>query len=114
MDPRIEAARNLIQQHYAQRLTASAVARQSGLSRSRFEHLFKQESGLTFKAYLQALRVTKAKELLADWRLSIKQVAARVGYAHPPDLTRAFREQLGITPSEYRKRLTPVPPQQSR
>lgn len=103
MDHRIQTVLQFVQGHYCEGLTVTQSAGRVGLSRSRFEHLFKEETGVGFKQYLRQTRLLIAKELLLDWTLSIKQVATKVGYRWPADFSREFRNRFGISPSSYRR-----------
>jgi len=102
-DPRIKAALEEMARQHVERLTADGLAAQLGLSRSRFEHLFKQHTGTTFRHHLRETRLVKARRLLADPGLRVKEVASKRGYATTSDLTRAFRERFGLSPSRYRR-----------
>ncbi|MGH9452664.1 MAG: helix-turn-helix domain-containing protein [Terriglobia bacterium] len=103
MDPRVHEVLRHLEANYSEHLLVGRLAARVGLSRSRFEHLFKPETGTTVKAYLRRVRLLAASDLLGDWTLSVKEVAARVGYTWPSDLTRDFRKQFGMTPSRWRK-----------
>lgn len=72
------------------------------LSPSRLEHLFKKETGQGFKTFLRAARMSRAKNMLQDPTLRIKEVAAAVGYADVSDFSRDFRKQYGQSPSQSR------------
>ncbi|HEV2248221.1 MAG TPA: AraC family transcriptional regulator [Terriglobia bacterium] len=102
MDSRLRLALQFVTAHCAEHLTVSLVARQLGLSCSRFEHLFRQETGTTFRRGLREIRVRRAAALLADPRLRVKEVAAHCGYDRTCDLTRAFKAVLGLSPSQRR------------
>jgi transcriptional regulator GlxA family with amidase domain len=79
------------------------LAVQLRLSPSRLEHIFKQETGLGIKAFLRAARLKKAKDILQDPTLGIKEVAAAVGYRDVSHFARDFRKQYGQSPSQSRK-----------
>jgi transcriptional regulator GlxA family with amidase domain len=102
-DTRIRAALGLIGTSLRARVNASAIALRIGLSRSRFEHLFKAQTGTTFRDYLRSVRLSTAQQLLADPCMRIKEVSAQCGYAATAHLSREFKRQFGITPSEYRR-----------
>jgi len=68
-----------MEQEYSSRLTASRLAKVVGVSRSRFEHLFKAETGARFRPTLREIRLSKAQTLLAKPILSIKR--SRAGLA---------------------------------
>lgn len=78
------------------------LAARLGLSRSRLEHLFKAQTSTTLRRYIRATRQTRAKALLQDPRLRVKEVASRCGYANTSSLTRGFECEYGISPSAYR------------
>jgi YesN/AraC family two-component response regulator len=63
---------------------------------------------MTFTEYLKQVRMEKAKELLSDPYLPIKQVRAQVGYTHVPSFDRDFKRLVGMTPSEYRRRVSDI------
>jgi AraC family transcriptional regulator, arabinose operon regulatory protein len=104
MDPRIQAALGIIASEYRQALTIAHVAGRIGLSPSRLEHLLKTEVGQPFRSYLRETRLNEAEKLLADYRLSIKEVAGAVGYSYVPNFTRDFRNRFGMSPSNFRKK----------
>ncbi len=60
---------------------------------------------MSFSEYITAKRVQKAKELLADERLSVEKVANEVGYKDYFYFTKVFKKAVGISPSKYRKNL---------
>jgi len=90
-------ARSLDKPHFVKDLAA-----QLRLSASRFEHLFKDQTGLAFKAFLLAARMTRAKNMLKDRTLRIKEVAAAVGYANASNFIRDFTKHYGESPSQSR------------
>ena len=105
MDRRIKYTIGIIEKNYARPIALPVIAAQVHLSLSRFEHLFKQEVGQTFKAYLRTVRLQKALEALDHTTFSIKQIARRVGYSDMTNFTHAFKKQFGQPPSAYRRAL---------
>ena len=65
--------------------------------------LFKKSFGINFVDYLTDLRISAAKELLADPLLSTAEIAGMVGYESPNYFARVFKKTTGMTPTEYRK-----------
>jgi YesN/AraC family two-component response regulator len=57
---------------------------------------------VSFTDVLTSVRVERAKELLAGTRLSVKQIAGRVGYSGGNYFAKVFRRVSGMSPSEYR------------
>ena len=91
-----------IQEHFDADLSMQDVARVMNYSDAYFCKLFKQCFKINFSTYLNEYRVEKAKEMLADRRLSIKEISLGCGYADSNYFTRVFRRVTGMTPSEYR------------
>ena len=75
----------------------------AGYDRSYFCKQFRKTTGMTFHRYLNYYRVSVACQLLADAKLPLSVVADRVGFACQKNLSRLFREVLGMTPTQYKK-----------
>jgi len=103
MDPRILKALATIKGSDGQCLRVSQLAAQVGLSRSRFEHLFKDETGETLKSRSRSLRLERAQSLLADYALRIKEVGSQCGYSSTSYLAHDFKKIFHVSPSEYRR-----------
>lgn len=75
------------------------------MSAPHFHKRFKELTGSTPVAYLNDLRLEKARELLEDDQcfLQIKEIGNKVGLANDSHFTRDFKKKYGLTPSEYRK-----------
>lgn len=78
-------------------------ASELGVSVSRFNHLFKQNTGVSPLQYYTALRIENAEHLLKYTDLPINKIAASVGYEDPLYFDRVFKKQLNCSPKEYRK-----------
>lgn len=74
-----------------------------GLSTGFFHRAFKETTGETPLTYIQRLRIQRSMQLLVDHDLSVLQVALRVGFLSPGHFSRLFQQQVGMTPSQYRK-----------
>lgn len=102
MDLRIVRTLARIQADPSRRLTVTQIAAEMGLSCSRFEHLFKQSTGESFKNRLRRLCLLKARALLSDERLSIKEVGFRCGYSDQASFSRDFKRLFRTSPSHLR------------
>lgn len=71
------------------------------MSESRFQHLFKEQYGITPMQYVLRLRINKAKELLICGEISIGTVAKQVGFNDPLYFSRLFKKFEGLTPREF-------------
>jgi AraC-like DNA-binding protein len=75
-----------------------------GLSPFHFARAFKQSVGDPPHRYLARRRIERACELLAASELSVIEIAAQLGYEAPGALSRMFRREVGLSPSDYRRR----------
>jgi AraC-like DNA-binding protein len=97
---RLERARQRLTEDLAATRSLAELARQSGLSGTRFKSGFRALFGTSAFAYLRGARMREAQRLLAGRALSVTEVALRVGYANPSKFAAAFRRELGVPPSE--------------
>ena len=81
----------------------SAAARELGVSTSTIKRRLRQ-FGTTYRRAVEAARIARAKDLLADDQHQVTQIATRLGYAYLPNFTRAFKRATGVSPSAYRRR----------
>ena len=79
------------------------IAQAVNLSIPRLRYLFKAETGMTPAQHLKSLRMQKARELLEETFLNVKQVMLLVGVEDQSHFVRDFRALYGHTPAEYRK-----------
>ena len=105
-DSRVQRAIDFMNANFHRAIALDNIAEEVNISPAYFTHLFRTETGLTPIDYLIKLRLQKAGKLLATEFLSIKQVMASVGYNSKSHFARHFKRQFGITPSEYRNRLS--------
>ena len=103
-DPKIGRALDLMHARAAEPWTVTTLAREIGMSRSRFAERFSNLLATGPMAYLSEWRLQNALSLLHDSRRSVQQVASQAGYGSPAAFTRAFSGKFGIAPTEYRRR----------
>ncbi|POZ62960.1 AraC family transcriptional regulator [Chromobacterium alticapitis] len=83
--------------------TLDAMAARAGMSRSAFARYFRARVGDTPLNHLTGWRMQRARALLGGSRLSLAEVAARVGYDSDAAFQRAFKRLAGVPPGEYRR-----------
>lgn len=76
-----------------------------GLPAREFSEMFKNTLGVTLRSYVAQAHLDKARILLADPRLLVKQVAYRCGFESASAFGSAFRRATGSTPAQYRQSL---------
>jgi AraC-like DNA-binding protein len=84
--------------------TLDELAFLAGLSKSYLSSVFKEVVGMGLQDYLFQARINKAKDLLGDINLTIKQIAYEVGFRDPDHFSRTFKKKTGITPTNWRLR----------
>jgi transcriptional regulator GlxA family with amidase domain len=101
-DRRLLVILELISQDIRRQLIIREMATIVNLSPGRLAHLFKSEVGVSPQRYVNKVRLEKARELLASGMLSVKEIAAEIGFPNVSTLCRSFRVCYGTTPREYR------------
>lgn len=81
----------------------NTLAELLGLHRTTLDRMFRRELGLPPNRYLTKMRLHHALSLLACTTLSIAEIAARTGFVRSNYFGRVFRENVGVTPLEYRR-----------
>ncbi len=97
----ILATRDTIDVQFASRLFVRELAGQAGLSVDYYTRLFRQTTGMTPQDYISHVRIAKARELLLDPAVKVREVALRVGYPDEFFFSRMFKKQVGISPQAF-------------
>ena len=85
-------------------LTAEFVASQLFVSPRQLSRLVKKRYGVSFRQAVTKKRVSVAAEMLREGGLPIADVALSVGFGSVHSFYRAFSEEYGLSPQEYRRR----------
>ncbi len=105
-ESRISMACRLIYDNIASPPSISALAKKCHLSVGRFSHLFTEVAGKSPNEYVISLRIGRARELLENTQLSIREIAESTGFSDQNYFSRIFKERTGVSPREFRKQLT--------
>jgi transcriptional regulator GlxA family with amidase domain len=90
--------------HLDEDLSVPALAVRAYMSPRNFARAFKREVGMTPAAYVETLRVERARVLLETAGENVEQVALRCGFGTVETMRRVFRRRLGVSPGDYRER----------
>ena len=105
-DDQIGKALELMHSTPNENWSVAQLAKEVGMSRSRFSDRFSTMIGLGPMAYLADWRMQKSLPLLEDAKRSVQEVAQLIGYKSAAAFTRAFSEKFGRSPSDYRRMAT--------
>lgn len=106
-DPLVQQAADWMAQHCVAgiaTLSAPALAAALHVSYRTLHRHFNVAAGMPPLAYLQALRVERAKELLESTRMSLEQIVEKIGYSDVSAFRRLFARSAGLSPAQYRQR----------
>ncbi|MFT4146522.1 MAG: AraC family transcriptional regulator [Mobilitalea sp.] len=102
----LHKATEYIEFNYAQELTVQGIADYIGISRSQLYRVFMEHYKLSPEQFILEFRIKHACQLLKDSNLSIGSVGYSVGFNDNLYFSKAFKKIKGISPREYRNRIT--------
>jgi len=98
----VVAAIEVMVRHCRDPLTIDEIARTIGVSTDHLIRVFHEAFDLTAGAYYVRLRIAVACRLLSDTNEKMEDIAIQVGYSGAANMSRAFKEVMGIRPGEFR------------
>ena len=81
-----------------------AMAAEVNMSRSYFQHIYRELFGVSCMTDVINSKIEKAKEILSETSCTVSQVAAMCGYDNEEHFMRQFKKTVGVTPTRYRKK----------
>jgi len=105
IDSRIRRAIAYMRANLAIDFDMTALAGEAGLSRAHFFSLFQRETQTTPLIYANVLRVEAAIHKLTEQQQTVSDISDALGFSAPGHFSRFFRQNIGITPTEYRSRV---------
>ena len=103
LSPLVRKAVQLVRKYYDQGITLDEIAERLFVSEEYLSTQFKKETGAGFKETVRKYRMDRIKGLLIGTRLKLNQIAELTGYADAKYMSRVFKEETGMLPTEYRK-----------
>ncbi|WP_169082551.1 helix-turn-helix domain-containing protein [Paenibacillus sp. PL91] len=104
----IDRISQYIDEHLSEDLSLVRLAEIHYFNPSYLSRFFKQERGINLSEYIDTCRARRAKKLLRDNDLKVREVAVSVGYEAAHSFTRFFKKVTGMTPQEYRDSLSVI------
>lgn len=100
-DVYVNHALDFIHHNYSS-IKVNDVARYIGINRSYLSNIFKKKMGVSPREYLLQYRLNRGCQLLLETRLSIQEIAQKIGYDNPLTFSKMFKTAYGISPRNYR------------
>ncbi|OPZ70138.1 MAG: HTH-type transcriptional regulator YesS [Verrucomicrobia bacterium ADurb.Bin474] len=94
----------IVRERHSEPLRLSGIARSCGVTAEHMSRMFHQATGLRFRDYLREVRMNESCRLLLDDQLRIAEIAEQVGHSSISRFNKAFKEYMGMTPGEWRRR----------
>lgn len=101
----IELVKKYIRENYMEELSIKELAEIACVSTNYFSHMFKNETGINYKAYLTNIRLEKAVELLMESDCKLTEISERIGYRNTRTFVDAFKKKYHVSPVYYRKNM---------
>lgn len=96
-------ALKLIEEHYNEPISVSQLANASAMSQSQLRRLFQKETGMSPIEYKNHLRIKKASDMLLYSGQTVTEISQCLGFKNPFVFSRVFKQEKGLSPSEFRK-----------
>jgi len=96
---------NYIKEHYNQKITLGMIAKKINMNSSYLCRMFKNETGKNLVCFINDVRMEKARELLNDPGVMVKEVAVAVGMDDQFYFNKMFKKYYGLSPTEYKKKV---------
>jgi AraC-like DNA-binding protein len=100
-DERINSALEYLQIHQSRSISMQEVADHCHLSKERFRHLFKQQTGITYRRAQLWIKIVQSMRMIG--RSSFTEIAHNVGFSDSAHFSRTFRENFGFSPRDFVK-----------
>ena len=99
----VAVVKEYIQTHLYDELNRDMLAASVYLNPDYLSHIFRKETGTSLTNYIIDKRIQKAKQLLAQNEMSIRDIAIACGFQNISYFSRQFKKSTGMTPREFRK-----------
>lgn len=93
-----------LQENYARSITVAELAAHANICERECLRCFQKVLRISPIQYLIRYRISRACQLLKDSSLSVLEISSQCGFESPSYFTKTFRQHMGHTPTEYRKR----------
>lgn len=92
-----------IADHVYDKLSVENVAKETGVSASHLTALFRRQMGISPGEYIRRVKLEESKSLIRGGKMNFSQIAAALNYSTIHHFSRQFKDNFGMSPSEYSK-----------
>lgn len=104
LDKRIQKVLHYMSHNYMHPLTVQGMAKMVNLSDMYFGNLFKKETGLSFRKFLNIIRLNRAEEMLYSREYKISEIADACGFCDEFYFSKLYKKSRGYSPSKASQR----------
>ncbi len=105
LETTVNQAISFIQENYTSvELSLKVIANQCGISPSYLSRIFKNKKGYTITEQINRTRIEEAKRILQGSDITVEETAKQVGFGDRSYFCKVFKKQVGLSPSDYKKR----------
>lgn len=94
--------KKFIDENFHKNLNVEGISKQIGINQNKIRKEFKSQYHTTVSDYISELRMLKAKKMIIDKEIMIKEIAIECGYEYVQNFTRAFKKKFGVSPEKLR------------
>ncbi len=94
----------VLEQNIYNNISIEDICKKTAYSKAYLFRIFKAKTGKTIMNYYLELKINKAKQLLRENELSVREIAEKLAFSMPDYFTKTFKRVTGITPLNYKKR----------
>lgn len=94
--------KKFIDENYHKNILAEDIGKLTGINQNRIRKEFKSQYKMTVADYISELRMLKAKKMIIDKEIMVKEIAIECGYEYVQNFTRAFKKKFGVSPEKLR------------
>ncbi|GEN66995.1 hypothetical protein CRH01_15630 [Chryseobacterium rhizosphaerae] len=97
-----EMIKKYIDENYHRNIKAEEIGKLIGINQNIIRQEFKSQYHMTISHYISELRMLKAKKMITNSDVMIKEIAIECGYEYVQNFTRAFKKKFGVAPENLR------------
>lgn len=94
--------KKFIDENYHKNIRAEDIGKLTGINQNKIRKEFKSQYKMTVADYISELRMLKAKKMIIDKEIMVKEIAIECGYEYVQNFTRAFKKKFGVSPEKLR------------